>query len=269
MLQAASIRSERKSALHFFVIFGGLLFWVTIFADYLYLGGCNEFYQLAAALTVSAVICLVPYYRLEEAQIHQLVAVIMVVIFYSFFPLRLSYQLAFGLFLTIFLLLVMVFAIEARPFDVAGVAIFISLVDEVGYFFTRKAQRLSRLNFWKVILLNRQMAQNRKISGQLRAVHRQVEFSSQQLRDAVDNISEGFVLFDTDQRLLLCNENYRKFYRLTSEETSRGTPPFGAGADRRRQAGDRPGDAGEGRGTVFCQIRFPIPARYRCLDQTL
>ncbi len=253
---AASIRTERLRALRFFAILGGLLFWATIVADYLYLGVCAEFYQLAvlrliaggvslaaalftpflqsdrliditmliAALAVSAVICLVPYYRIEEAQIHQLITVIMVVIFYCFFPLRLSYQLFLGLFLTFFLLGVMAVAIQSKPFDITGVAIFISLANGVGFFTTRKTQRLSRMNFWKVVLLNREIAQNKKISEQLQMVHKEVERSSQQLRDAVDNISEGFVLFDKDQRLLLCNENFKKNYRFTDLEAERGTP---------------------------------------------
>jgi|GEM_PF-5001888 len=252
---AGSIRRERVGALRFFAIFGGLLFWLTIGADYLYLGTSDEFYRLMilrliaggaslaaaaslsflktdkavdlvmllAALVVSAVLCLVPYYRLGEAQIHQLVVVIMLIIFYSFFPIRLSYQLLLGLFMTFFLLGVMEFAIRARPFDIAGVAIFISMANGVGFFTTRKAQRLSRLNYWKVILLNREIENNLHISNQLKVVHREVKRSNQQLRDAVDNISEGFVLFDKDQRLLLCNENYKKFYRLSDVEAARGT----------------------------------------------
>ena len=33
-----------------------------------------------------------------------------------------------------------------------------------------------------------------------------------QLRDAIENISEGFVLFDAEDRLLLCNETYRRYF---------------------------------------------------------
>lgn len=252
---AESIREERVEALRFFATFGGLLFLATIGADYLYLGASEGFVQLMilrtiagmicllaavilpllktdlavdiaillAALTISAVLCVVPYYRIEEAQIHQLVVVITLIIFYSFLPVRLSYQLLIGVFMTVFLLGVMVVEIKAKPFDIAGVAIFITLANGVGFFTTRKAQRLSRLNYWKVILLNREIEHNEYISNQLKVVHQEIERSNQQLRDAVDNVSEGFVLFDKHQRLILCNDNFKKFYRLSDQEAQQGT----------------------------------------------
>jgi two-component system, cell cycle sensor histidine kinase and response regulator CckA len=38
------------------------------------------------------------------------------------------------------------------------------------------------------------------------------ERAEARLRDAVDSISEGFVIYDRDDRLVLCNESYRKLY---------------------------------------------------------
>jgi hypothetical protein len=57
-----------------------------------------------------------------------------------------------------------------------------------------------------------------------------------QLETAVDNISDGFALFDPEDRLLLCNEAFRQLDRLASNagnrplgnvlaETARLTPP--------------------------------------------
>lgn len=43
------------------------------------------------------------------------------------------------------------------------------------------------------------------------------------LRDAIESISEAFVLWDENNRLLLCNSKYRSFHGLTERETQRGT----------------------------------------------
>lgn len=45
----------------------------------------------------------------------------------------------------------------------------------------------------------------------IRADHR-ARRADRLLRDAVDSISEGFVIFDADDRLVLCNEAYRRMY---------------------------------------------------------
>ena len=42
------------------------------------------------------------------------------------------------------------------------------------------------------------------------------------LRDAVEAISEAFVLWDTDNRLVLCNSKYRQFYHLPAEAPIEG-----------------------------------------------
>ena len=44
------------------------------------------------------------------------------------------------------------------------------------------------------------------------------------LRDAVESISEGFVIYDEDERLVLCNEAYRKLYPATAPLMVPGAP---------------------------------------------
>jgi two-component system cell cycle sensor histidine kinase PleC len=44
------------------------------------------------------------------------------------------------------------------------------------------------------------------------------------LHDAVEAISEAFVLWDADNRLVLCNSKYRQLHGLNEEDTVRGTP---------------------------------------------
>jgi two-component system, cell cycle sensor histidine kinase PleC len=43
------------------------------------------------------------------------------------------------------------------------------------------------------------------------------------LRDAIESISEAFVLWDENNQLLLCNSKYRSFHGLTDAQTQRGT----------------------------------------------
>ena len=40
----------------------------------------------------------------------------------------------------------------------------------------------------------------------------ELEQAQRQLSEAIETISEGFVLFDADDRLVLCNETYRRYY---------------------------------------------------------
>ncbi len=42
------------------------------------------------------------------------------------------------------------------------------------------------------------------------------------LIDAIESIPEGFVLFDADRRLVICNERYREFYGYSEEDAASG-----------------------------------------------
>jgi len=44
------------------------------------------------------------------------------------------------------------------------------------------------------------------------------------LKDAVENISEAFVLWDTESKLVLCNSKYQQFHSLPLEACAPGTP---------------------------------------------
>ena len=44
------------------------------------------------------------------------------------------------------------------------------------------------------------------------------------LRDAIESISEAFVLWDSDNRLVLCNSKYQQFHELADEVVVPGTP---------------------------------------------
>jgi two-component system cell cycle sensor histidine kinase PleC len=44
------------------------------------------------------------------------------------------------------------------------------------------------------------------------------------LRDAIETVSEAFVLWDADNQLVMCNSKFQKFHNLTSEAVRAGTP---------------------------------------------
>ena len=57
----------------------------------------------------------------------------------------------------------------------------------------------------------------------LRQAHVHAEEAEARLLDAVENISEGFVLYDSDERLQLCNSKFRDFYNYSESDAAPGT----------------------------------------------
>jgi PAS domain S-box-containing protein len=57
---------------------------------------------------------------------------------------------------------------------------------------------------------------NERLAGELAA-------TQARLLDAIENTSEGFALYDSDTRLVLCNDNYRRFFDLPPELVVPGT----------------------------------------------
>ncbi|MBG1232204.1 PAS domain-containing sensor histidine kinase [Aestuariivirga litoralis] len=55
----------------------------------------------------------------------------------------------------------------------------------------------------------------------LDAMNREAEL---RLKDAVENISEAFVLWDTESKLVLCNSKYQQFHSLPADVCEPGTP---------------------------------------------
>jgi len=54
-------------------------------------------------------------------------------------------------------------------------------------------------------------------TDQLRLARERAEQTQLQLHSAIESLDEGFVLFDKDDRLVLCNTRYRRFYRESSD----------------------------------------------------
>lgn len=52
----------------------------------------------------------------------------------------------------------------------------------------------------------------------------QTETADARLRDAIETISEAFVLWDSDNRLVMCNSKFQRFHNLPVESLHLGTP---------------------------------------------
>lgn len=56
-----------------------------------------------------------------------------------------------------------------------------------------------------------------------RAMEREVHRADLRLRDAIESISEAFVLWDENNQLVMCNTKYQRFHSLPTELVQRGT----------------------------------------------
>jgi len=61
-------------------------------------------------------------------------------------------------------------------------------------------------------------------AGELYAAKIRAEQAETLLRDAVDSMSEGFVIYDSQDNFVLCNDAYRQLYRSTASQIMPGMP---------------------------------------------
>ena len=57
-----------------------------------------------------------------------------------------------------------------------------------------------------------------------RALAQRTAEADMRLRDAIDAISEAFVLWDSQNRLVLCNSKFRELHRLDPDDAAPGSP---------------------------------------------
>src|SRR5687767_984671 len=62
------------------------------------------------------------------------------------------------------------------------------------------------------------------MSRELKQAEAARRLSEQRLADAIESISEGFALFDGEDRLIVCNGRYREFYPGLADMIAPGTP---------------------------------------------
>jgi two-component system cell cycle sensor histidine kinase PleC len=60
-------------------------------------------------------------------------------------------------------------------------------------------------------------ARTQRAEGELRAAESRARAAEACLLDAIDSLNEGFVLFDADDRLVLCNRKYRDLYAISAD----------------------------------------------------
>ncbi len=63
----------------------------------------------------------------------------------------------------------------------------------------------------------RDISEQQRATAALANAKQESERAEQRLRTAIDALEDGFVLFDADDRFVLCNERYRRIYSLTAD----------------------------------------------------
>lgn len=70
--------------------------------------------------------------------------------------------------------------------------------------------------------LKLEIAERRQAENALRESEARATTAEQQLLDAIESISEGFIFFDSDEKFVLCNQKYREFYPQISDMLAPG-----------------------------------------------
>jgi diguanylate cyclase (GGDEF)-like protein len=81
----------------------------------------------------------------------------------------------------------------------------------------------------------------RKLSQQHRASQQRLTLEKQRLDTAVNNMTQGLLLFDSSQRLIICNERYIEMYGLSADIIKPGCS-FGDVIAHRKETGSFDGD---------------------------
>jgi len=68
----------------------------------------------------------------------------------------------------------------------------------------------------------RDISEQRRADAALANAKQESERAEQRLRTAIDALGDGFVLFDADDRFVLCNERYRRIYALSADKLEPG-----------------------------------------------
>ncbi|NRA86454.1 MAG: PAS domain-containing protein [Rhizobiales bacterium] len=56
-----------------------------------------------------------------------------------------------------------------------------------------------------------------------KAIEERSTLADTRLRQAIENISEGFVMWDNDRRMVMCNKKFQEFFKLSNEAIIKGT----------------------------------------------
>jgi|GEM_PF-2436173 len=200
--------------------------------------------------TLVFTLIVVPFFRPNSQTEHQLISVFMVMIFYGFLPISPKLILIFSLFLSTGTLTASILFLAQNFGDSFGLLMLSILGHSVGFVWLRTSNKLNRSNVWKNKLLTDEVARREYTENQLEyrlhelqdsqqrleeqgmslveiadsatIAHSESQTSRERMRDAIDNINEGFVLFDKDLKLIICNQKYRDLYGYSKDDAARG-----------------------------------------------
>jgi diguanylate cyclase (GGDEF)-like protein len=85
------------------------------------------------------------------------------------------------------------------------------------------AALIAACGIWLMRLFDAHLRRLTESEASLASKNRELETSRLRFDAALDNMSQGLIFFDADQRLIVCNRRYREIYRLTEEQTRPGT----------------------------------------------
>ncbi|MCH7888813.1 MAG: PAS domain S-box protein [Proteobacteria bacterium] len=77
-------------------------------------------------------------------------------------------------------------------------------------------------NLLGAVVVFRDISERKRAEEALRESEARAKQAQQQLLDAIESISEGFALYDSDDRLVLCNSNYREPFDLGGVHVAAG-----------------------------------------------
>ncbi|MBL4666108.1 MAG: diguanylate cyclase [Sneathiella sp.] len=212
---------------------------------------------LVILLYLFTVISFIPVFRMEEVQSQFLLAALVVIIAYGFIPIRLYYLLFASLWIALTLMSTAIWYDNIAYGDLVRFFLIMILVSGLGFFYRCTYNRLTRGDFLKNRLLSKEITSRQKIEQELRQseerlrlqvvelrdsegrlqkqgvelvslaedmslAHTQADTLHRRLHDAIDNISEGFVLYDSNHCLIICNQRFRNLYGYSDEEAAPG-----------------------------------------------
>ncbi len=88
----------------------------------------------------------------------------------------------------------------------------VSPVEVVDHFLGRIAEHNGTLKAFKVLDEKGARKQAKRAENEVRKSEARARTAEIQLREIIENMTEGLVCYDADQRLIRCNTKYRKFY---------------------------------------------------------
>ena len=106
-------------------------------------------------------------------------------------------------------------------------------------------------------MLRESLRERQRLEAERQRAETEAKRAQTQLREAIDAISEGFALYDADDRLVICNGRYREIFGLFGLGGSAGRDVRGARARRGRAPARRhqPGGRGSPNGSNATAIR--------------